>query len=148
MKIGRLSGVMMLTLALLATAHVYAQDDSIKKRQKLMKSNSSASKAIKAAIGKKDFPAVETKAKHIAENVSRLEKLFPKGTLSPESRAKAAIWEKWDEFAKDAEAAKTAAGDLAAAAAAKDAAAVEEKAKVLGKSCSSCHKTFRAPKKK
>ncbi|MDH3443823.1 MAG: cytochrome c [Deltaproteobacteria bacterium] len=136
------------TLLLGISIQVAAQDDLIPKRQKLMKSNSAANKAIKSAVGKKDYAAVEAKAKEIANNMGQLEALFPKGSTSDKSRAKAAIWEKWDEFTKDAEGAKMAANDLAAAAAAKDEAEVGAKFKVLGKSCGGCHKPFRAPKKK
>ena len=143
----RIGGVL-IALLLGISAQVYAQDNVIPQRQKLMKSNSAANKAIKAAVGKKDFAAVATKAKQIAENLGQLEKLFPKGSTSEKSRAKPAIWDKWDEFTKDAEAAKMAANELAAAAAAKNDAEVGEKFKVLGKSCGGCHKPFRAPKKK
>ncbi len=148
MQLARRINVVLVALLLGVSVQVFAQDDVIPKRQKLMKNNSAANKAIKSAVGKKDFATVEAKAKQIADNMGRLEALFPKGSTSEKSRAKAAIWEKWDEFAKDAEAAKMAASDLAAAAAAKDEAEVGAKFKVLGKSCGGCHKPFRAPKKK
>ncbi len=143
----KIGGVLVAVL-LGVSVQAYAQDDVIPKRQKLMKSNSAANKAIKAAVGKKDYAAVEAKAKEIAEYMGQIEALFPKGSTSDKSRAKAAIWEKWDVFTKEAESAKMAASELASAAAAKNEAEVGEKFKVLGKSCGGCHKPFRAPKKK
>ncbi len=141
-------GAVLIGLFLGISVQAFAQDDVIEQRKKLMKSNSSANKAIKAAVAKKDFAAVEAKAKEIAENMGQMEKLFPKGSTSDKSRAKAAIWEKWDDFVKETDSAKMAATELAAAAAAKNDAEVGAKFKVLGKSCGGCHKPFRAPKKK
>jgi cytochrome c556 len=58
-----------------------------------------------------------------------------------------AIWEKWDEFTKNAGNLKKAASDLADAAKAKDE-KIGEKVKALGDACGGCHKNFRAEEKK
>jgi cytochrome c556 len=113
-----------------------------------MKSNSADAKAIKAAVEAKDYATIETKAGEIMGNAEKIVSLFPKGSDTGKTKATAAIWEKHDEFAKDAKNLANAASELAAAAKAKDDAAIGVKVKALGNACNSCHKTFRAEKYK
>lgn len=134
-------------ISMFAASQLFAQGEQIEQRQKLMKSNSAASKAIKKAVEEKDYATVELKAKDIAGNADKAGALFPKGSTADNSRAKPEIWEKWDEFSKEVTAFKTAASELAEAAAAKDESRVGDKFKALGRSCSSCHKAFRAEKR-
>ena len=108
-------------MALLVSSQVFAQAEVIEKRQDAMKGNSANAKAIKAAIESKDYATIETKAK-------------------------AEIWEKPDDFAKAAKNLGKAASELAAAAKAKDDAEIGVKVKALGDACGSCHKAFRAEK--
>ena len=131
-------------MTLLVSSHVFAQADVIEKRQKLMKSNSADAKAIKAAAEAKDFATIETKAKEIMGNAENIVGAFPKGSTKGKTKATAAIWEKHDDFAKDAKALSKAAGELAQAAASKDAGAVEAKIKAVSGACGACHKAFRA----
>lgn len=135
-------------LTLFISSQLFAQADVIEKRQKLMKGNSAAAKAIKKGVEEKDYATVETKAKEIMGNMDRVLDLFPKGSTSEKSLAKPEIWEKWDEFSKNPGKVKKAAGELAEAAAAKDEARVEAKVKALGAACKGCHEPFRAEKKK
>jgi cytochrome c556 len=72
--------------------------------------------------------------------------LFPKGSDKGKTKATAAIWEKSDEFAKDAKSLAKAANELAAAAKAKDDAEIAVKVKAVSEACGSCHKPFRAQK--
>jgi cytochrome c556 len=129
--------------ALLFSAQVFAQAE---KRQKLMKEQSAASKAIKGAVEAKDYATIETKAKELMGTADHIVGLFPKGSGTGKTKATAAIWDKPDEFAKDAKALAKAAGELAQAAASKDHGAVEAKVKAVSGSCSGCHKAFRAEK--
>ncbi len=134
-------------LSLFISSELFAQADVIEKRQKLMKSNSAAGKAIKKAVEEKDYATVETKAKDIMGNMDRVLDLFPKGSTSGKTKAKAEIWEKWDEFSKNPGMVKKAASELAEAAAAKDEARVEAQLKAFTKTClEACHKAFRAAK--
>lgn len=135
-------------LSVFAASELLAQSDSIEKRQKLMKSNSAANKALKAAVAKNDYATVELKAKELAKNGEMLGDLFPKGSTSEESRAKPAIWEKWDDFSSHVTAFKDAASALATAAASKNEMEVGAKFKALGSTCGGCHKPYRAEKKK
>jgi cytochrome c556 len=134
-------------LSLFFASAVFAQQDAIEKRQKLMKDNSAAVKAIKGAVESKDYATIETKAKDISANADKIPDLFPKGSTSEKSRALPAIWEKWDEFTKNAGNLKKAANDLSAAANSKDE-KIGEKVKALGDVCGGCHKNFRAEEKK
>jgi cytochrome c556 len=130
-------------MTLLVSSHVFAQAD---KRQALMKSNSANAKAIKAAVEAKDYATIETKAKEIMGNADKIVGLFPKGSDTGKTKATPAIWDKPDEFAKDAKSLSKAASELANAAKAKDDAAIAVKVKALGNACNTCHKAFRADK--
>ena len=128
------------------SSQVLAQEEVIEKRQKAMKGNSADVKAIKGAVESKDYATIETKAKDIMGTADKIPSLFPKGSDKGKTKATAAIWEKSDEFAKNAKNLSKAAGELASAAKSKDDAAVGAKFKAVGEVCSSCHKEFRADK--
>ncbi len=128
------------------SSQVLAQEEVIEKRQKAMKGNSADVKAIKGAVESKDYATVETKAKDIMGTADKIPSLFPKGSDKGKTKATAAIWEKSDEFAKQAKNLSKASGELASAAKSKDDAAVAAKFKAVGEVCSSCHKEFRADK--
>ncbi|HEX9143420.1 MAG TPA: cytochrome c [Candidatus Binatia bacterium] len=132
--------------ALLISAQLFAQADVIEKRQKAMKGNSDNAKAIKAAVEKKDYAAVELKAKDIMGTAEKIPSLFPKGSTVGKTKARAEIWEKSDDFSKAAKNLYRAAGELADAAKAGDDAAVTAKVKALGDACGGCHKAFRNEK--
>jgi cytochrome c556 len=138
----------LMVAVVLIAPQAFAQQDVIEKRQKLMKENGADAKAIKGALEKKDYATIETKAKDIGNNMDKVVDLFPKGSTSDKSRALPAIWEKWDDFSKHPGQVKKAANDVAAAAKAKDDAALPAKVKALGDACGSCHKNFRAEEKK
>jgi cytochrome c556 len=131
---------------LFTASHAFGQADVIEKRQKAMKGNSADAKAIKAAVEKKDYATIEVKAKDIMSTAEKIPDLFPKGSTKGKTKATAEIWEKRDEFTKDASKLKTAAGDLAKAAAAKDHDKVEAGVKAVSGACGGCHKAFRAEK--
>ena len=133
-------------ITLAASSQVYAQADVVEKRQKLMKSQSAAAKAIKGAVEAKDYATIEAKAKDLMGTADRIPELFPKGSNTGKTKAKAEIWDKSDEFAKHSKALKKAATELADAAKSKDDAAINVKVKAIGGTCSSCHKAFRASK--
>jgi cytochrome c556 len=134
-------------LFLFVSSQLFAQEDVIGKRQKLMKGNGAAAKALKKAVAEKDYATVEVKAKEISSAAGQITDLFPKGSTSDKSRAKSEIWEKWDDFSKDSAQLKKSSSELAEAAAAKDEARVKAKFDDVGKACSTCHKAFRAEKK-
>ena len=128
---------------LLFSAQVFAQAD---KRQALMKNNSENTKAIKAAVEAKDYATIEAKARDIMGNADKILGFFPKGSDTGKTKAKAEIWQNFDEFSKNPAKLKTAASELAAAAKAGDEAAVTAKVKGVSDACGGCHKAFRAEK--
>jgi cytochrome c556 len=72
--------------------------------------------------------------------------LFPKGSLTDKSKAKADIWEKWPEFEAAAKNLETKAIELRDAARAKDQPKVEAMMKDFGRqACGTCHTPFRQP---
>jgi cytochrome c556 len=141
-----LTGAFFGVLALAVSTQVFAQADVLQKRQDAMKGNSAAAKAIKAAVEAKDYATVEAKAKDIMGTADNLVSLFPKGSTTGKTKAKPEIWEKPDDFSKAAKNLSKAAGELASAAKAGNAADVDVKVKALGEACNSCHKQFRAEK--
>ena len=140
--------VMVLSMMLISSPVLFAQEDVIEKRKALMKANNDAiSKSIKSAVEQKDYATIELKAKDIMGGLEQAEKLFPKGSISEKSRAHPDIWEKPDLFKKDFAAARKAAEGLSKAAAAKNEGEVQVKVKELGNprdgACGECHKVFR-----
>ncbi len=129
---------------------VPAQEDVAEKRSKMMKGISAENKAIKSAVGKKNYGTIASKARKIADTLEMktFAAYFPHNSTSEESRARADIWTNWDDFMSKAYDGRQKALALAEAADAKDAAKVSAAYKDYGKVCGSCHKPFRAPKKK
>jgi len=132
--------------ALALSTQAFAQSDVIEKRQKLMKAQSADAKAIKAAVESKDYATVETKAKDLMGTSEQIPSLFPKGSTTGKTKAKAEIWEKNEAFVKQAKSLNKAASDLAAAAKAHNDGEMNVKLKAVGEVCTSCHKQFRAEK--
>ena len=141
-----LAGTIFSFLTLAVSSQVFAQADVIEKRQAAMKGNSADVKAIKAAVESKDYATVEAKAKDIMGTADKIPGLFPKGSTTGKTKAKADIWEKSEDFGKAAKNLSKAANELAAAAKSKNDDAVATKVKALGDACGSCHKQFRAEK--
>jgi cytochrome c556 len=132
-------------LSLFIGAQVFAQQDVIEKRQKLMKEQSAAAKAIKGAVESKDYATIEAKAKDLVGTADKIVEAFPKGSTKGKTKAKDDIWAKPDEFSNNAKNLKKAATELAEAAKAKDP-GIDVKVKAVGDVCSTCHKANRAEK--
>ena len=137
---------LLVLLSLFIASELFAQADVIEKRQKFMKANGAAAKAVKKAAEEKNYATVEAKAKDLMGNSEKIPGLFPQGSTAGKTKAKAEIWDKWDDFSKGASKLGKAAGGLAGAAAAKDDAKVEAGIKAVSGACGDCHKAFRAEK--
>ena len=135
-------------LSLFVTSQLFAQEEVIKERKGLMKANNKAAKALKGAVKEGDFATIEGNAKKIAANIDKFVVLFPEGSTAKNSRAKAEIWQEKDDFKAKANDLKDAARKLANAANAMDSEQVKIQYKAVGKACGSCHKRYRARKKK
>lgn len=131
-------------LSLFISSQLFAQE-AIEQRQKLMKGQSAAAKAIKGAVEKKDYATIEAKAKDLMGSSEKIVGLFPKGSTKGKTKATEAIWEKSGEFKAKAANLNKAASALADAAKGQDP-AVDVKVKAVSDACGGCHKAFRAEK--
>jgi cytochrome c556 len=126
---------------------VAAQQDPIKARQELMKSNSAQAK-IGAAMAKGEAPFDLAKAKAIFTtldaNAGKLKTLWPAGSDKGDTKASPKIWTDMAGFNADlakfeslAKAAETSVTDLAS---------FKTQFSAVGKVCGDCHQTYRLKK--
>jgi cytochrome c556 len=122
-------------------------DEAIAARQKLMKDQGAAMRAIGNAVKAGQIQAVSAEAKKLVATSRQIPSLFPQGTLDPAtSRAKPEIWQKWADFEGYAKSLGSKATQLAATAESGNAAATGAAAADIGKNtCGGCHNTFRGP---
>lgn len=122
-------------------------DEAIEARQKLMKENGAAMKAIQDAAKAGQVQAIPAETQKLVSNAQRLPALFPQGSLNAStSRAKPEIWQKWPEFEGNAKTLQTKATQLEATAKSGDAAATNAAVTDLGRTtCGACHNAFRGP---
>jgi cytochrome c556 len=135
-----------LTIAGLALAHKGATG-VVKERMDLMDLQAKQMKMLNAmAKGKQPFDVA--KAAHAARDISlttrKIPEMFPKGTDAPPSEARPEIWEDWDNFIGDAEAAAKAAEALATILEGEASAGWKNAFGKLTDACRSCHQSFRA----
>ena len=144
MRLIKASLTLVIGLSLLAVAPpTFAQDDVIKDRKRLMKSNDRNEKSIRKAVKEMDYAAIQSGAKKILANAGKIEALFPEGSMSAKSRATKAIWANQDGFKDNIGWLKNSVNALAAAAAAKDNDLVKLEAKAVNAACNQCHRSFR-----
>jgi cytochrome c556 len=86
-------------------------------------------------------------AQAIALHSTRIVDLFPNGSTSETSRAKAEIWQKWDEFVKSSETLRNEADQLALVTSEGKVDETKEQVKKVFGACKSCHDSFRTPEK-
>lgn len=121
---------------------------AIKERQDFYKDLGKNFKGLNEAL-KSDSPSTDDLKKFAAAiggKTGKIPALFPAGTgpdAGIKAGAKAEIWQKWDEFQKDAGAFDGAAQALNAAAQSGDVATVKKAAQAVGEACKTCHETFR-----
>jgi cytochrome c556 len=121
--------------------------DAIAARQKLMKEQGAAMKAISEKVKAGQAQAIVPEAQKLVETSKHITALFPPGSLDPAtSRAKPEIWQKWSEFEGDAKTLESKAAQLAATAPTASPAATGAAVADLGKTaCGGCHTAFRGP---
>ena len=118
----------------------------VAERQRLMKLNGASWVDAQAKFKAGNIEGIAVNAETMAMNAREIPKLFPEGSMTPESKAKPEIWQKWSEFVADAKALQTNAEKLRDAARSKNAAATEAIMKDFGReSCGTCHTPFRVP---
>lgn len=126
----------------------HAQQDVIKERQQLMKSNGDQVKPL-AAIAKGEAPfsgdVVQQAAATMQANFEKAAMLFPEGSTSDDSDALPVIWTRYEEFTSAMDDAVTAAGALAQVGADDEADRFNDTFMQLGRACTACHEEFRKP---
>ncbi len=147
-----LGAVLAATLAAtLAAGAAHAQDPAAvaRARHDHYKEIGKASKAIRDELMKPapDVGVIQAAAKTIDTLAPQLPSWFPPGTgrdVVPKSEALPIVWQKPDEFKKDAAGFATAAHafDLAAQSGKLD--AIHTAFPTLGGTCKTCHETFKA----
>jgi cytochrome c556 len=124
--------------------------DAIAERQKLMKGNGAAAKAIddfvESGIGTADD--VAKGAATIKDAAGKIPGLFPSGTSIDDNIAKTAakkeIWDNFDDFKAKAAKLGSLASDLEAAAATGDKQKITDAFNAMGKDgCGSCHSLYK-----
>jgi cytochrome c556 len=122
-------------------------DEAIAARQKLMKDQGAAMKAISDAAKAGQLQVIPAEAEKLRVTAKEIPALFPQGSVNPAtSRAKPEIWQKWSEFEGTAKSLESKATQLTATAQGGNAAATSAAAADLGKStCGACHNAFRGP---
>ncbi len=144
MKLVRILFAVLAGLFLMSFApQARAQDDVIKQRKDLMKSNRKASKALGKAVKAMDYAAIESGTKVILANMDKLPTLLPKGSTAKNSRALKTIWSDREGVKENIGWVKNSAKNLAAAAAVKDADLVKLEYKAVSTACSQCHRSYR-----
>ncbi len=129
---------------------VWAASDPVKERKALMEAIGKGMGQLAAiAKGEKAFDGkqVATAAQGIYDNLAKAAELFPKGSLSEDSRAKPEIWSDNATFMKGFAASKSAAQGLVKIGQEDDEIGFLEAMGGLGKTCKGCHEKFRKPKK-
>jgi len=89
-----LTGIFLLS----GTPQVFAQEEVIKERKNLMKSNNKTKKALGKAVKAMDYAAIESGTKVILANMKKLPTLLPEGSTAKNSRALKTIWCKYCFF--------------------------------------------------
>ncbi|MCH8885411.1 MAG: cytochrome c [SAR324 cluster bacterium] len=124
-------------------------DPNIAYRQKVMKSQVVNLLGI-FDIVKKKVPHTGNLALH-ARNINNNAKMilaaFKQRVVEGPTDAKPDIWENWQEFEKKAMALQRETAKLIEAAGSREKGAFGAQLKKTGKTCGSCHKKFRKPKK-
>lgn len=140
-----------LTSTVVLAGAAYAQDPAavVKARQEHYKEIGKAAKALRDEFKKPtpDLAVVQGAAKTLDKLAPQVPTWFPAGTgkdVVPKSGALPVIWQKPDEFKKDAAALATAAHNLDAAAQSGKLDAVRAAFPALGDACKTCHQTFKA----
>jgi len=120
--------------------------DVVADRQRLMKLNGASWKDAQDKFKAGNVEAIVVNAETMAINAEHIPLLFPKGSLTDQSKAKPDIWEKWDDFEKAAKNLEAWAEKLRDTAKTKDVAATEAVVKDFGRNaCGTCHTPFRQP---
>ena len=121
--------------------------DIVADRQRLMALNGASAKDLNDKAKAGNIEAIAVNAETLALNARHIPALFPKGSMTDKSYAKAEIWDKWADFEAAAKNLEEKAIALRDAAKKNDTAAVQAMLPNFGReACGTCHTPFRRPK--
>jgi cytochrome c556 len=145
-----LTGAVVAAVALTAAAGLQAHEKDkelppgpIHDRHERMEAIGDLAKKINDALKQGQNDVVAESAAAMAEKAENIAALFPEGSVHPNSRAKAEIWQDWEKFERLAKQLPENAAALAAAA--RGGSDVSAASKTLFGTCKSCHDEFRQP---
>lgn len=144
-----LAGAVLAGAILSAPAQALEPGDAIQTRKAVMASIGAHMSGIKAGLGAKNGKLVAGHAGAIAALAPVLPNLFPKGSGSEagETRARAEIWQNWDDFVATTAALQEAANELALITELGDMSDIAAQFGVMAKAgCAACHRHFRTRK--
>ena len=139
-------------IAVSATTAVFAHGGAmgvVKERMDLMSAIGKNMKSVASMVkgdAKFDPTAIEASAKSMAEHSTKINDLFPKGSLEKPTEALPSIWEDWGRFAQLSKDLETEANKLAEVAISGDKRAIMMQFAQTGKVRSTCHTNFRIKK--
>lgn len=133
-------------------SYATAADDPITARKELMKGSGAGAKVVGAMLeGKEPYDAAKAAealamiGKAGSGFVAQFDTLFPAGSAAGDTTASPAIWEKPDEFKKNAQSLADDANAAVEATKTDEAAFKEAAGKMFG-NCKTCHEAFRVKK--
>ena len=117
----------------------------VKQRMDDMKLIGRATKRIDERLrSKRSFTEAAPDAEAIRAAAVRMPSLFPAGSRDGHTEALAAVWDRWPEFVASSQALVSASEKLALAARSGDGQEVSAQLRLVTRTCSECHATFRA----
>ncbi len=138
--VGSLATLVLVSLAAAQTAPKVGSGDIVADRKRLMQLNGASFGDLQAKAKAGNIEAIAVNAETIALNAMHIPTLFPAGSATGNSRARADIWQKRADFENAAKNLQALAEKLRDAARAKDATAVEAMVKDFGRQgCGKCH---------
>lgn len=138
--LGSLVTLMAVELVAAQTAPQVGSGDIVADRKRLMQLNGASMADLQAKAKAGNIEAIAANAETIALNAMHIPTLFPPGSATGNTRARADIWQRRADFEKAATNLQTLAEKLRDAARAKDATVVEAMVKTFGKQgCGGCH---------
>lgn len=116
-------------------------------RVSVMKSVSRAMRRVKVHVGKENYGRAARAAEEIALLAAAIPYLSPRGSAFGETRIKAEVWSRFDDYKSLAARSSETAESVAKAAGAKDKSAAMEAFAALGGTCGACHRPYRKKKR-
>jgi cytochrome c556 len=138
--LGSLAILMAVDLAAAQTAPKVGSGDIVADRKRLMQLNGASLADLQAKAKAGSIEAIAVNAETIALNAMHIPTLFPPGSATGNTRARADVWQRRADFENAAKNLQALAEKLRDAARAKDTASVEAMVKTFGKQgCGGCH---------